>query len=250
MTNERAPFDMSNTTSDAMADEESPLLPTLTKTITAESKQEWEKPVGFLFIEIGKIPYPRVNCALVLTHVLRSAIFTNVFLAGFDGTVTSSTYALISSELRSSNLASWITTSYLLTSTAVQPLYGRFSDIFGRRACLLSATALFGIGCLGCSCSHNMILLIIMRAVCGLGGGGLMTMSTIVLSSSVQLTDGGTSQQPSSTPTSSPGGREACIKHCRISSMERVRCSEQLLVALSLKRWAGEHAFSLRFPLP
>ncbi|KAF4337734.1 multidrug efflux transporter (Eurofung) [Fusarium beomiforme] len=64
--------------------------------------------------------------------LIETAIFTNVFLAGFDGTVTASTYAVISSELQQSNLASWITTSYLLTSTAIQPLYGRFSDIFGR----------------------------------------------------------------------------------------------------------------------
>lgn len=99
-----------------------------------------------------------------------------MFLAGFDGTVTASTYTLISSELQHSSLASWITTSYLLTSTAVMPLYGRFSDIFGRRACLLCATATFGLGCLGCAVSRDMISLIVMRALTGLGGGGLMTM--------------------------------------------------------------------------
>ncbi|PVI05624.1 MFS general substrate transporter [Periconia macrospinosa] len=67
-----------------------------------------------------------------------------------------------------SDLASWITTSYLLT------------NIFGRRECLLAASALFGFGCLGCSVSTNMMTLIIMRAITGLGGGGLMTMTTIV----------------------------------------------------------------------
>ncbi|KAM0433399.1 hypothetical protein ACHAPT_004277 [Fusarium lateritium] len=108
------------------------------------------------------------------------AILTNVFLAGFDGTVTASTYSLISSEMQYSNLASWITTAYLLTSTAAQPLYGRFSDIFGRRVCLLFATALFGMGCLGCAVSQDMISLIAMRALAGLGGGGLMTMTTII----------------------------------------------------------------------
>ncbi|KAF5710532.1 multidrug efflux transporter (Eurofung) [Fusarium mundagurra] len=119
----------------------------------------WRKPKYFLLIE--------------------TAIFTNVFLAGFDGTVTASTYAVISSDLQQSNLAAWITTSYLLTSTAIQPLYGRFSDIFGRRACLLMATAVFGLGCLGCACSTDMTTLIMMRALTGLGGGGLMTMNLI-----------------------------------------------------------------------
>ncbi|KAF4988778.1 hypothetical protein FGRMN_9572 [Fusarium graminum] len=124
----------------------------------------WEKPPYFFLIETG----PDI------------AIFANVFLAGFDGTVTASTYAVVSSELQHADLASWITTSYLLTSTAIQPLYGRFSDIFGRRACLLLATAVFGLGCLGCACSPDMITLIVMRAVTGLGGGGLMTMTTII----------------------------------------------------------------------
>jgi MFS family permease len=105
-----------------------------------------------------------------------AAIFTNVFLAGFDGTVTAATYTLISSKMMHARLASWITTSYLVTSTAVQPLYGRFSDIYGRRACLLFATALFGLGCLGCSLSPDIASLIIARGVAGVGGGGLMTM--------------------------------------------------------------------------
>jgi MFS family permease len=100
----------------------------------------------------------------------------NVFLAGFDGTVTASTYAVISSEFHGSNLASWITTAYLVTSTALQPLYGRFSDIFGRRLCLFVATILFGLGCFGCAVSPDLGMLILMRAVTGMGGGGLMTM--------------------------------------------------------------------------
>ncbi|KAG9497539.1 hypothetical protein J7337_010400 [Fusarium musae] len=146
-TNEETPLlaDHSVTTSDAAGAEESLI-----------ALSPWRKPKYFLLIE--------------------TAIFTNVFFAGFDGTVTASTYAVISSDLQQSNLASWITTSYILTSTAIQPLYGRFSDILGRRACLLMATAVFGLGCLGCACSTNMATLIMMRALTGLGGGGLMTM--------------------------------------------------------------------------
>ena len=137
------------------ATEQDPLLPKSAG--SSNTKQEpWVKPQWFLWIEI--------------------AIFANVFLSGFDGTVTASTYALISSEFRSSNLASWITTAYLVTSTALQPLYGRFSDIFGRRVCLMIATTLFGLGCLGCAFSPDLVTLIIMRGITGVGGGGLMTM--------------------------------------------------------------------------
>lgn len=106
------------------------------------------------------------------------AIFANVFLSGFDGTVTASTYAVIGSEFKAANTASWLTTSYLITSTAFQPLYGRFSDLFGRRACFFTSTLAFMFGCLGCAVAQDIILLNLMRALTGLGGGGLMTMGT------------------------------------------------------------------------
>lgn len=111
---------------------------------------------------------------------IETALFANVFLAGFDGTVTASTYAVITSEFHSANMASWISTSYLVATTALQPLYGRLSDIFGRRICLLSATTFFGLGCLGCALSPDLPTLIIMRALTGAGGAGLMTMATII----------------------------------------------------------------------
>ncbi|KAJ6159441.1 hypothetical protein N7497_003978 [Penicillium chrysogenum] len=120
----------------------------------------WSPPPGFLLIQI--------------------AIMANVFLGGFDGTITASTYAVISSEFNAANTASWLTTSYLITSTAFQPLYGRFSDILGRRSCFFAATITFMVGCLGCGVARDVIFLNIMRALTGIGGGGLMTMATII----------------------------------------------------------------------
>ncbi|KAL4787325.1 major facilitator superfamily domain-containing protein [Aspergillus varians] len=120
----------------------------------------WKPPQGFIWIEV--------------------AIFANVFLSGFDGTITASTYALISSEFNAANTSSWLTTSYLITSTAFQPLYGRFSDIFGRRACFFTSTITFLLGCLGCAVAKDVIFLNLMRALTGIGGGGLMTMATII----------------------------------------------------------------------
>lgn len=108
--------------------------------------------------------------------IIYPAIFANVFLAGFDGTITASTYALVSSEFNAANNASWLTTSYLITSTAFQPLYGRFSDIFGRRACFFTATVSFMAGCAGCAVARDVVFLNLMRALTGVGGGGLMTM--------------------------------------------------------------------------
>ncbi|SPO03143.1 related to multidrug resistance protein fnx1 [Cephalotrichum gorgonifer] len=120
----------------------------------------WAPPPGFIWIQL--------------------AIMSNVFLYGFDGTITAATYAVISSEFDAANTASWLTTSYLVTSTAFQPLYGRFSDIFGRRVCFFVSSVTFGLGCLGCGLAGDIISLNCMRALTGFGGGGLMTMATIV----------------------------------------------------------------------
>ncbi|KAI0128573.1 major facilitator superfamily domain-containing protein [Xylariales sp. AK1849] len=134
--------------------EEQPLLG------SAPPQEDWKPPRHFLLIEI--------------------AIFSNVFLYGFDSTITASTYAVISSEFDAVNAASWLTTSYLVTSTAFQPLYGRISDIFGRRICFFISTITFALGCLGCGVAKDFIFLNSMRALTGFGGGGLMTMATIV----------------------------------------------------------------------
>lgn len=112
--------------------------------------------------------------------IIETALFTNVFLSGFDGTVTASTYQTIGNEFNHMNISSWITTAYLITSTSFQPLYGSFSDALGRRNCLFFANAAFTIGCLACGLSPNIIVLSFMRALTGIGGAGLITLSTIV----------------------------------------------------------------------
>ncbi|KAI8301868.1 hypothetical protein K4K61_008432 [Colletotrichum sp. SAR11_59] len=138
--------------------EDQPLLRDPGAAVT--SGEAWKPPPDFTWIEL--------------------AIMSNVFLYGFDGTITAATYAVISSEFDAANTASWLTTSYLVTSTAFQPLYGRFSDIFGRRVCFFVSSVTFGLGCLGCGLARDVLLLNCMRALTGFGGGGLMTMATIV----------------------------------------------------------------------
>ncbi|KAH6887964.1 major facilitator superfamily-domain-containing protein [Thelonectria olida] len=128
--------------------------------LRAPDEASWKPPRGFVWIQI--------------------AIMSNVYLYGLDSTITASTYAVISSEFAAANTASWLTTSYLVTSTAFQPLYGRVSDIFGRRLCFFISTVTFAAGCLGCGVAHNIVFLNCMRALTGFGGGGLMTMATIV----------------------------------------------------------------------
>ncbi|KAK0733119.1 major facilitator superfamily domain-containing protein [Lasiosphaeria miniovina] len=111
---------------------------------------------------------------------IETCLWANVFLAGFDGTVTASTYAAISSDFNAANNAAWLTTSYLITSTAFQPLYGRLSDMFGRRICFFVSTVTFMLGCLGCATAPDILTLNLMRALTGFGGGGLITMATVI----------------------------------------------------------------------
>lgn len=86
-----------------------------------------------------------------------------VFLAALDQTIIVASYGKIGSDLKALNLTSWIATSYFLTLTSFQPLYGRLSDIFGRKACLIFAYVVFGLGGLFCGLSQNIYQLIAAR---------------------------------------------------------------------------------------
>ncbi|KAF9524357.1 member of the major facilitator superfamily [Crepidotus variabilis] len=117
-----------------------------------------------------------------------------IFLPALDQTLVVSSYATIGSELKELQKTSWIATSYLLTITCVQPLYGKLSDIFGRKSCLLFSYTLFALGCLLCGLSRNMNELIASRALTGIGGGGMQTIVSIIMSDVVPLRSRGTWQ--------------------------------------------------------
>ncbi|KAI5121636.1 hypothetical protein M0805_001164 [Coniferiporia weirii] len=117
-----------------------------------------------------------------------------VFLAAMDQTIVASSYASIGNELKQLQRTSWVATGYMLTLTSFQPLYGKMSDIFGRKPCLLFAYAVFGIGCLLCGLARTMNELIAARALAGLGGGGMATVVTILVSDIVPLRSRGTWQ--------------------------------------------------------
>ncbi|KAI1089690.1 MFS general substrate transporter [Rostrohypoxylon terebratum] len=119
------------------------------------------------------------------------AMAIGVFLVAMDQTLTIATYGTMGSDLNALNSTSWISTSYFLTLTAFQPLYGKLSDIFGRKESLLFAYFVFGLGCLGCGLSQNIIQLCIARAVAGIGGGGMNSVVTILLTDIVSLRDRG-----------------------------------------------------------
>lgn len=122
------------------------------------------------------------------------AIGIGIFLSAADQTIIVSCYGKIGSELNALNKTSWISTAYFLTLTSFQPLYGKLSDIFGRKAALLFAYTVFGIGCLLCGLARTMDELIAARAFAGIGGGGMTTVVSILMSDIVPLRERGTWQ--------------------------------------------------------
>lgn len=120
-----------------------------------------------------------------LSHAeIRLIIFgvvTAMFLAALDQTIVATALPTIGRELGDAELLPWIVTSYLVTSTAVTPLYGKFSDTHGRRATLLFGIGLFTAASIACALAPTMLTLIIARAVQGLGGGGLISLSQTII---------------------------------------------------------------------
>lgn len=102
-----------------------------------------------------------------------------------------SSNAKIGSDLEALNLTSWIATAYFLTLTSFQPLYGKLSDIFSRKTCLLFAYGIFGLGCLACGLAGDIYHFIAARVFQGIGGGGMTTVVSILMSDIVPLKDRG-----------------------------------------------------------
>ncbi|KAK6079238.1 major facilitator superfamily transporter [Seiridium cupressi] len=131
-------------------------------------------------------PKIKVNMASLLP-----ALAIGIFLVAMDQTLVIATYGKIGSDLKALNNTSWIATSYFLTLTTFQPLYGKLSDIFGRKECLLFAYSVFGLGCLGCGLSKDIIQLCISRGIAGMGGGGMNAVVSILMTDLVSLRDRG-----------------------------------------------------------
>jgi Na+/melibiose symporter-like transporter len=111
----------------------------------------------------------------------------NMFIVCFDATIMASSHPVITSYFHSSNSASWLSTAFLLTSTAFQPLSGRLSDTMGRKPPLIFGMVLFIAGTLWCALAQSMTSFIFARALCGLGAGATMTMGSIITSDLVPI---------------------------------------------------------------
>lgn len=119
-----------------------------------------------------------------------AAMYCGTFLNAADATIVSTLLSVIASDLNQIQNMSWIATAYLLSSATFQPIYGKLSDIFGRKPILLMCAALFGIGCC-ISSFQSFPMVVIGRFITGMGGSGLSTVGTIAMSDIIPLRDRG-----------------------------------------------------------
>lgn len=110
-----------------------------------------------------------------------SGLAVGMLLAALDQTIVGTALPTIVGDLGGLNHLSWVVSAYLLASTASTPLYGKFSDLFGRKQMFQASIVIFLIGSALCGLSQNMIELIAFRGLQGLGAGGLMTLAMTII---------------------------------------------------------------------
>ncbi|ESK84655.1 membrane transporter [Moniliophthora roreri MCA 2997] len=127
---------------------------------------------------------PKNNYAIVLTGLMLS-----VFLAAMDQTIVSTALPTIIRDLGGGDAYSWAGTAYLLTGACLTPLYGKLSDILGRKPLLYFVIGIFLVGSALCGASQSFIMFIISRGIQGLGGGGIIQLMMITIGDIVILED-------------------------------------------------------------
>lgn len=138
---------------------------------------------------------PGTDGPLLLTQrriwIIFSALIAGMLLSSLDQTIVSTAMPTIVGDLGGVAHQAWITTGYLLASTIVMPIYGKFGDVIGRRNLFLVAIALFTLASLGCAVSTDFWQFVVFRALQGLGGGGLMILSQAIIADIVPASERG-----------------------------------------------------------
>ena len=155
------------------------------RAIGADGQPEEPAPGADPAVDTLLVAPPVTSPPVALTHrqimVIMSGLMLGMFLATLDQTIVGVALPTITGEFKRADLLSWVITIYLLTSTISTPLYGKASDLFGRKRLLQSAVVLFLVGSALCGLAQNMIQLIAFRGLQGLGAGGLVSLSLAVV---------------------------------------------------------------------
>ena len=130
-------------------------------------------------VETHTIPGRRIDPATRRDIIV--GVLLAMFLAALDQTIVAPALPTIGSSLGNAEYLSWIVTAYLLTATAVTPLYGKLADIRGRRPVIFGAIGIFVAGSIISALAPSMLVLVLGRAIQGIGGGGLGALAMTVI---------------------------------------------------------------------
>ncbi|WP_232661554.1 MDR family MFS transporter [Pseudonocardia sp. TRM90224] len=123
--------------------------------------------------------------APALTHrqilTIFAGLMIGMFLAALDQTIVATAIRTIADDLHGLSLQAWATTAYLITATISTPLYGKLSDLFGRKPLFLLAISIFVVGSVACTFASTMYELAVFRGVQGLGAGGLFSLALTII---------------------------------------------------------------------
>jgi EmrB/QacA subfamily drug resistance transporter len=124
---------------------------------------------------------PRAPLTQREVQTILMSLMLTMFLAALDQTIVATALPTIGRQFADVSSLSWVITAYLLASTAVAPVFGTLSDIYGRRAMIVTSMSLFIAGSILCAVAPNITVLIIARGLQGLGGGGILPIVQIVI---------------------------------------------------------------------
>jgi EmrB/QacA subfamily drug resistance transporter len=114
-------------------------------------------------------------------NAIIGGVLLSMLLAALDQTIVAPALPTIGRSLGHAEYLPWIVTGYLLTATAMAPLYGKISDVYGRRPTIYAAVLIFLAGSLVSALAPNMLVLVVGRAIQGAGGGGLFALTQTVI---------------------------------------------------------------------
>ena len=141
-----------------------------------------EMPTEVIAIDDAPPIEPRAPLTPGEVRTILMSLMLTMFLAALDQTIVATALPTIGRQFHDVSSLSWVITAYLLASTAVAPVFGTLSDIYGRRAMIILALSLFIAGSILCALAPNMPVLILARGLQGLGGGGILPIVQTVIS--------------------------------------------------------------------
>src|SRR3981081_4028580 len=152
---------------------------TLPKTIARDLSR---MPAEVIDINDAPSIAPRPPLTQSEVRTILTSLMLTMFLAALDQTIVATALPTIGRQFGDVSNLSWVITAYLLASTAVAPVFGTLSDIYGRRAMIITALSLFIAGSVLGALAPNMEILIAARGLQGLGGRGSLTLVQTVVS--------------------------------------------------------------------